>query len=285
MTTTHDEGGSVSPLRGADEVRGTQAVAPQGNAFDMTGRVAVVVGASAGGLGQEAARALAAAGATVAVANLPGLAEQVEAVRAALPGTGHTTHVVDVTDEASVRALADEVVAAHGRVDSVVNAAGVMLRKAYDETSVEEFERIIRVNLVGCWIVGREFGSRLAAAGGGQLVNLTTVYAERVGPIPESAYYASKAGVVGVTRSLASELGRDGVSVNAIAPAVFYPTAMTMPLGDDPDQLRWFAERTMLGRLGDVDRDFAGPLLLLATPASSYVTGQVLYVDGGWSAW
>lgn len=265
-TTTAHEGGTGSP-------------------FDMTGRVAVIVGASAGGLGQEAARALAAAGASVAVANLAHLGDEVEQVRASLPGSGHSAHAVDVTDETSVRELAEQVLEHHGRVDSVVNAAGIMLRKGYAETSVEEFERVIKVNLVGCWIVGREFGSRLAVAGGGQIVNLTTVYAERVGPIPESAYYASKAGVVNVTRSLASELGRDRVTVNALAPAVFYPTAMTMPLEDDPEQLEWFAQRTMLGRLGDVDTDFAGPLLLLASPASSYVTGQVLYIDGGWSAW
>ena len=121
--------------------------------------------------------------------------------------------------------------------------------------------------------------------GGAAIVNLTTVYAERVGPVPESAYYASKAGVVNVTRSLAAELGRSGVTVNALAPGVFYPTAMTAPLAADPDRLEWFAERTMLGRLGDPDADFAGPVVFLASPASSYVTGQVLYVDGGWSAW
>ena len=173
----------------------------------------------------------------------------------------------------------------HGRLDVVVNAAGVMLRKPYDETTLEEFEHVVRVNLTGTWLVGREAGKVLSAAGGGRIVNLTTVYAERVGPVPESAYYASKAGVVNVTRALASELGRHGVTVNCLAPGVFYPTKMTAPLGSDPERLDWFAGRTMLGRLGDPDRDFAGPLLLLASPASSYVTGQVVYVDGGWSAW
>ena len=235
--------------------------------FNLTSQVALVVG-GAGGLGRVAVDALTAHGATVEVADLAG-----------------ATHRVDVTDEGSVAALFASVITRHGQVDIVVNAAGVMLRKAYDETTLEEFDRVVRVNLTGTWLVNREAGRAMTPRGAGRIVNLTTVYAERVGPVPESAYYASKAGVANVTRALAAELGPHGISVNCLAPGVFYPTPMTAALAADPDRLEWFATRTMLGRLGDPDRDFAGPLLLLASPGSSYVTGQVLYVDGGWSAW
>lgn len=251
--------------------------------FDLTGRVAVVIGAAHGGLGACAAQALAQAGATVVVADIEARADDLARTATEVGAAGR--FAVDVTSEESVRSLAEVVVAQQGRIDVVVNAAGVMLRREVEETSLEDFDRILRVNLTGCWLVGREFGPRMARAGGGRVLNFTTVYAERVGPIPESAYYASKAGVVNVTRSLAQELGHSGVTVNALAPAVFYPTKMTTPLADDPDRLQWFSDRTMLGRLGDPERDLAGPVVFLASDASAYVTGQVLYVDGGWSAW
>lgn len=251
--------------------------------FDLTGQVALVVGAAAGGLGQVAAAALSGAGATVAVADLASRKDDL-AVTAKEAG-GSSLHEVDVTDEVSVSALFADVLRRHDRLDMVVNAAGIMLRKEYDQTSVAEFEQVVRVNLTGSWLIGREAGRVLSRAGAGRIVNVTTVYADRVGPTPESAYYASKAGVANVTRALAAELGPRGITVNCLAPGVFYPTKMTAPLGDQPDRLAWFAQRTMLGRLGDPSTDLAGPLLLLASPASSYMTGQVVYVDGGWSAW
>lgn len=252
--------------------------------FDLSGQVGLVTGAAAGGLGERAAIALSRSGATVALADLAdregGLAE----TASACPGPT-SSHRCDITDELDVTKLIGDVEAAHGRLDVVVNAAGVMLRKEIHDTSVAEFEHVVRVNLTGSWLLGREAGRAMVRRGGGRIVTISTVYAERVGPFPESAYYASKAGVVNVTRALAAEFGPHGVTVNCLAPGVFYPTAMTAPLADAPERLAWFSQRTMLGRLGDPASDLDGPLLLLASPASGYMTGQLLYVDGGWSAW
>lgn len=252
--------------------------------FSLDGKIALVVGAGAGGLGERIAAAFADHGAVLALADREQRTDDLYAT-ARRCGPRASVHHVDVTDEQAIVALFDAVVATHGRVDILVNAAGVMLRKEYDQTTLEEFERVVRVNLTGTWMLNREAGRRMTPHGSGKIINLSTVYAERVGPVPESAYYASKAGIVNVTRSIASELGRHGITVNCLAPGVFYPTQMTAALEDDPERLAWFAGRTMLGRLGDPERDIAGPAVLLASAASDYMTGQVVYVDGGWSAW
>ena len=254
--------------------------------FRVDGRTALVVGSAHGGLGAVAARALAAAGAQVALADLPGRADDLAATAASCASAADTSlHSVDVTDEASVTSLMDEVAGRHGSLDILVACAGVMLRRSLAETSLAEWQRIIDVNLTGTWLLNRAAAPHLRAHGRGRIVNVSTVYAERVGPIPESAYYSSKAGIANLTRSVASELGPSGVTVNCLAPGVFFPTRMTAPLAEDPERLAWFAQRTMLGRLGNPDTDLAGPLLLLASDAGRYITGQILYVDGGWSAW
>jgi gluconate 5-dehydrogenase len=252
--------------------------------FSLQGRVALVVGAAEGGLGGFASRALAAAGATLALADLDSRDDDVRST-AHRCGPTATTHHVDVTDAASVQQLVDTVLEQHGQLDVLVSCAGAMLRKELELTTVEEWQRVIDVNLTGTWLLNRAVATPMKAQGYGRIVNVSTVYAERVGPIPESAYYAAKAGIANVTRAVASELGSHGITANCLAPGVFFPTRMTQALAEDPERLEWFTNRTMLGRLGDPAQDLDGPLLLLASDAGRYLTGQILYVDGGWSAW
>ncbi|OLT30277.1 short-chain dehydrogenase [Actinomadura sp. CNU-125] len=255
--------------------------------FDLTGRRALVTGAARGGLGAYAALALARRGAEVIVADLPSRGADLDATLGTLRAENLRARALrfDVTREDRVETLVAHAADPDGRLDVLVNAAGVMLRKEVQDTSVEEWRRVLDVNLTGTWLLNRAAGRRMTGRGRGAIVNFSTVYAERVGPVPESAYYASKAGVANLTRSMAAEFGPHGVTVNCLAPAVFYPTEMTAPLGDDPDRLRWMRERTMLGRLGEPGADLDGPLLLLASDAGRYMTGQIVYVDGGWSAW
>ncbi len=252
--------------------------------FSLDGRVALVVGAAEGGLGAYAARALHEAGATVALADLADrAADLATTARACGPPRRRTRSTSPTPPRSPPSSTASSPPTAVSTSSSP--APGAMLRRGIEDTDPAEWQHIIDVNLTGTWLLDRAVLAPMRAHGYGRIINFSTVYAERVGPIPESAYYAAKAGIANVTRAVASEAGRDGVTANCLAPAVFYPTRMTAPLADDPERLEWFTARTMLGRLGDPATDLTGPLLLLASDAGAYLTGQILYVDGGWSAW
>lgn len=253
--------------------------------FDLGGQTALVLGAG-GDLGRRSALVLGRNGATVVLADRGESRDSLERSRAELSDEGIACDAVicDVTDEESVESA---VARASSRepLAVLVNAAGVMLRRGVVETSLSEWRQVLDVNLTGTWLANRAAVRFMAPAGRGKIVNFASVYADRVGPVPESAYYATKAAIANVTRSIASEFGPHGVHANCLALGVFFPTGMTQTLSDTPELIDWFSERTMLKRLGDPAGDLDGPLLLLASSASDYMTGQVVYVDGGWSAW
>lgn len=254
--------------------------------FDLSGRSAVVTGASPGGLGHAAARALLRAGARVLLTDLPAHEEELADAAQALTAYGDTSWAVaDLTREDDVDALVASALGAWGAVDVLVHTAGAMQRRASLETERADFDRVVEINLHATWLVDRAFAAPMIERGGGSIVNTSSVYAAMVGRLPEPAYYASKAAVANLTRGLAAEWGPSGVRVNCLAPGVFYPTRMTAPLADDPGRLETMTERTMLGRLGDPDTDLDGPVVWLASDASRYVTAQTVYVDGGWGAW
>lgn len=255
--------------------------------FRLEGGTALVTGCGHGGLGYYTAMALCDLGVKLVLSDHPSNEAQLvrTAEDVAARGGSCLTRTCDVTSEPDVEALVAAAVAEYGSISALAHHAGVMLRRSAIETSLDDWNRIISINLTGTWLVNRAVAASMIGSGGGAIVNTSTIYANIVGPLPESAYYASKAGVVNLTRGLAMEWAEHAIRVNCIAPGVFFPTPMTAPLADDPSRLESMAARSMLKRLGRPAEDFAGPVVFLLSPAAAYMTGQLLFVDGGWTAW
>ena len=242
----------------------------------LDGHVIVVTGASSG-LGEQLARALAAAGATPVLAARR--AERLTRLQRELPGVDAV--VCDVTDAGDRDRLVETVVDRHGRLDGLVNNAGVGATAPALKTGTEAFARVLDVNLTAPFALSCLVASRMRPNGGGSIVNVASVMGLRsIGQIPDAAYVASKAGMIGLTRELASQWGRYGIRVNAVAPG-FFASEMTAELGDDPEAFPPFLlERTPLGRGGRAG-ELDDAVLFLLGAGSSFVTGHVLSVDGG----
>jgi NAD(P)-dependent dehydrogenase (short-subunit alcohol dehydrogenase family) len=249
--------------------------------FDLTGKVALVTGASKG-LGSAIAVGLAKAGARLALCarSREGLAETRAAVEAA--GGEARTFEMDVLSRASVRDAVSAAVAEMGRIDILVNNAGVNVRKPTLELAEEEWDRVVDTNLKGYFLVAQAVGAHMVARRSGKVVNVSSIFGA-VGMNSQLAYAASKGGVVQLTKVMAIEWAPHGVTVNAVGPT-YFETPLVAALRNDPERFQFINERTPMGRWGQPE-ELVGTIVYLAAPASDFVTGQTVYVDGGWTIW
>ena len=248
------------------------------NGFSLEGKVAVVTGAG-GGLGLEIGRQLKSAGAEVVASDLSGAAG-----RATAEELGGEFVQTDVTDPDSVRSLMRAVLDAHGRVDVMVNNAGIAHNVPSEEATDEDWRRVVSVNLDGVFWCCREAGKAMLQQGSGSIVNIASMSGMISNyPQPQAAYNASKAGVITLTKSLAGEWAGRGVRVNSVSPG-YIRTNMTAGGIANEEWYKVWLDMTPMGRVAD-PTEIAPAALFLASDASSFTTGTNLVVDGGYTSW
>lgn len=250
--------------------------------MSVEGKVAVVTGASSG-LGVTFAEGLAEAGASLVLAARR--QQKLETVARDLRDLGVKARPLqcDVSKEEEVRALVEDTVETFGRLDILVNNAGVASMSPATDVTLEEWNRVVAVNLTGVFLCARTAARQMIKQGqGGKVINIASIYGAVGDVFPAAPYYATKGAVINLTRDLAVEWAPSRINVNAIAPG-FFPSEMTEGIFSEPRYLEYINKQTPLGRVGNPD-DLKGAVLYLASPGSDYVTGQTLFVDGGWTS-
>ena len=249
--------------------------------FELKGKIAMVTGATRG-LGEVSARTLASAGADIAVCGRS--ADDLKRVTDEIRKLGRKTEgfFIDVTSKPSVSDSVDRILETFGRIDILVNNAGVNFRVPVLEFPEEEWDRVINTNLKGYFLVAQAVVPQMLQNGYGKVINMSSILGA-VGLPHQVAYASSKGGVDQMTKVMALEWAKQGVRVNAIGPT-YFETELVTQIRNDPERFKFINERTPMGRWGYLP-ELEGAVIFLASPASDFITGQTIYVDGGWTIW
>jgi NAD(P)-dependent dehydrogenase (short-subunit alcohol dehydrogenase family) len=257
-----------------DKIEGVRSL------FDVTDRTAIITGGSRG-LGRGMGLALAAAGADVAVVSrnqkdLQAVADEIQRL-----GRRGLATQADVTDEKQVERMVADVLKEFRRIDILINSAGTVLLRPTIEYPLDAWQSVMDVNLRGTFLCCKHVGKVMLDQGGGKIINVSSVRGLQ-GRANDPSYPASKGAVNMLTKSLAIEWARDNITVNAIAPT-FIRTSINASLLDDRKVHDWVLSRIPMGRTGEI-WDLFGTVIFLASRASDFITGQIIYADGGWTA-
>ncbi len=247
--------------------------------FNLTGKVAMVTG-STKGLGENSAMALAKAGADVAVCGRN--TEDLKRVSEAIKALGRDSHgfVLDVTSKKSVHDGVDKILERFGKIDILMNNAGLNHREPVLDYPEEAWDLVINTNLKGYFLVAQAVAPHMLDAGYGKIINMGSILGKIALP-NQLAYASAKGGVEQMTKVMALEWAKQGVRVNAIGPT-YFETEMVKPIRNDPERFNFINTRTPMGRWGYLP-EMEGIVIFLAAPASDFITGQTIYIDGGWT--
>jgi len=250
--------------------------------FSLKGKTAVVTG-SGRGIGKAIATMLARAGADVVIWDI--IKENAEATAKEIAETtGRKTWVYlgDLLQQEKIKEYVQDILSLCGEVDILVNNAGVQVRKPALEITIEEWYRVLNTHLTATFLVTQAFVPHFIQRGGGKVINLGSLNCFMA--VPDiMPYVASKMGILGLTRSMCVEWSKYNINVNALAPG-FVATELTRKLFENPEKKEWVMKRIPMGRLADPEKDLGCLAIFLASKASDYINGQIIYSDGGWTA-